>query len=92
MLHKGQFSTFDVPGGEGETFPQGINLEGDIAGYYSPPSGGYQFGFLLKGGVFTIIDVPATLGYNPYLSGINTQDDIVGIKPRKDSARYVTPG
>jgi probable HAF family extracellular repeat protein len=79
LLRNGQFTTFDVPGGEGSTFAQptfaqAINPQGDIVGWYDDSGGGN--GFLLKRGSFTTIDVPGASYSSP--NGINPEADVVG--------------
>jgi hypothetical protein len=45
-----------VPGGTQGTRPHAINAAGDIVGGYGNRSGIH--GFLLRGGTYTIIDIP----------------------------------
>lgn len=64
------------------TSAQGINLAGDIVGFYGDGVG-KSHGFLLSGGQFTTIDVPGTLvgvtGTLPTVArGISPSGDIVG--------------
>jgi hypothetical protein len=62
-----------VPGAI-STSAVGINSSGQIVGYYSGSSGGYQ-GFLLSGGKYTTVDYPNAP--NSFASGINDNDEIV---------------
>jgi hypothetical protein len=50
LYNAGAYSSFDYPGSS-ETFLFGINNAGDIVGYHDA-----SMGFLLKGGVFTLIN------------------------------------
>jgi hypothetical protein len=63
----------------GSTYKQalGINLQGNIVGFYIDSSGG-QHGFLLSNGIFTAIDVPGGIPGSTQALGINLQGDIVG--------------
>jgi hypothetical protein len=73
LLQDGQFTTFDPPG---STFTNalGINDRGDIVGRFctitsfvcrQPGSGDFH-GFLLRDGVFTILDVPGSIETNAW--------------------------
>ncbi len=71
-------TTFDVPNATG-TVPQGINLSGKIAGYYSDTIGGGTHGFLRKpDGTITTFDVQPTLSLQTFAYGINSSGEIVG--------------
>ena len=67
------FTSIDVPGATSGTGARGINNAGRIVGefYTSEPHG-----FLKDGVIFTTIDVPSTLGGQPF--GINDAGRIVG--------------
>ena len=67
------FTSIDVPGATSGTGARGINNAGQIVGefYASEPHG-----FLKDGVIFTTIDVPGTLGGQPF--GINDAGRIVG--------------
>ena len=52
----------------------GINNQGDIVGDFDSPTGTH--GFLLSGGIFTIIDAPGATA--SFAIGINDFDEIVG--------------
>src|SRR5215472_13339172 len=67
------FTSIDVPGATSGTGARGINNAGQIVGefYTSEPHG-----FLKDGVTFTTIDVPSTLGGQPF--GINDAGRIVG--------------
>lgn len=43
-----QMTSFDVAGASGGTYPQGVNEDGDIVGYYIDSDGGHH-GFLMSG-------------------------------------------
>ena len=63
LLSAGTYTPFDYPGATAETFPAGINDNGDISGFYCVTEecvgdlSGAQ-GFLLSGGTFTEITIP----------------------------------
>jgi hypothetical protein len=63
------FVTLAVPG-----FPEGINVAGEIVGYYRDSSGPH--GFLYNGGSSTPINVPGST--ETYAYGINNPGQIVG--------------
>ena len=74
------FTTIDFPGAAW-TIPYGINRQDplgftEIVGSYGDITG--KHGFLLAGGHYTTIDVPATLGKNTEAFGINDLGQIVG--------------
>jgi hypothetical protein len=71
LLSNGTFSTIDVGGPLAQTFPLGINPQGDIVGFTFATGG-----FLLSHGTVTSIDVPGSSATVPY--GIDPQGDIVG--------------
>ena len=69
-------TTFDVPNAKGTT-PQGINLSGRIAGYYTDSTGGAH-GFLRKhNGKITTFDGPPSSS-RTFAYGINFFGEIVG--------------
>ena len=69
-VSSGTITSFDVPGGEGATYPAAINPAGTIMGWYAD---GFAFhGFLrAHDGTFTTFDIPAgaiplpDMGINP---------------------------
>ena len=64
--------TFDVPGSLG-TFPESINKNGDVAGYYLDTSLQHR-GFLRRvNGVLTTFDVPGSLSTDPVSIGVEGQ-------------------
>jgi uncharacterized membrane protein len=74
------FTTINVPGAIA-TEANGINVQGDIVGFYYSATGDILntvrfHGFLLSKGVFTTIDVPGA--GQTGARGINPQGDIVG--------------
>ena len=69
------FTTFDVPGGEG-TQAFGINVRGQIVGYFSYGTLTGAHGFLKDGTTFTTVDVPGST--NTFAQGINEGGQIVG--------------
>jgi uncharacterized membrane protein len=78
LAQRPSFTTVDVPGAS-YTEAFGINLEGDIVGYYkaASPSGSITaHGFLLSNGAFRSIDVPGASF--TWALGINPQGEIVG--------------
>src|SRR5205807_983677 len=58
------------------TWCEGINDNGDIAGWYIASGNANVHGFLLQGGVFTTLDFPGATSTSPY--GINKAGEIVG--------------
>jgi len=75
LLHRGTFSTLDVPGTL-QTAARGINPQGDIVGDCNTSAGGTH-GFLLHEGSYqTIVDPPGSV--STVAVGINSQGDIVG--------------
>jgi probable HAF family extracellular repeat protein len=70
----GGFIFIDAPGATDTFVEGGINNLGDIVGDFDSPTGTH--GFLLSGGIFTIIDVPGAKA--SFAIGINDRDEIVG--------------
>jgi hypothetical protein len=70
--------TFDVPGAVNGTFPQGLNNDGVVTGFYADNVGSGSHGFLRDaGGVFKTFDVPgATFGTSPI--AINSEGVVAG--------------
>ena len=68
------FTTIDFPGAD-DTFPNGINHVGQIAGEWQTVTTG-EHGFLKDGATFTTIDIG--LPGNTSASGINDAGQIVG--------------
>jgi probable HAF family extracellular repeat protein len=86
------FTTFDVPGGEG-TQAFGINVRGQIVGYFSYGTLTGAHGFLKDGTTFTTVDVPGST--NTFARGINEGGQIVGSFNSSGSGRhhgFVTDG
>jgi probable HAF family extracellular repeat protein len=74
--HHGNFTQVpDYPGGSHE-YPGGINNNGDISGIVTD-SNGVNHAFLLKNGVYTLIDPPGS-AYTAG-GGVNDADEIVGL-------------
>lgn len=73
LLHRGRFSSIDVPGAV-LTDVQYINESGVILGYYN--DGQFNHGFRLSQGRFSIIDDPGF--QNTIAAGIGPDGDIVG--------------
>src|SRR6516225_6548127 len=48
-LHKGTYTTLDVPGSPLVTSPRGINVKGDIVGAYVVTAGPNNHGFVFQG-------------------------------------------
>jgi uncharacterized membrane protein len=69
-----RYISFDAPGSIA-TNADGINVNGDVVGWYID-SAGKQHGYLLSGGAFTTIDYPGANG--TIARAINDQGDIVG--------------
>src|SRR6266852_2146968 len=71
-------TTFDVPNATG-TIPQGINLFGRIAAYYTDSIGGGTHGFIRKhNGTITTFDVQPPFPLETFAYGINFFGEIVG--------------
>ena len=76
------FTTIDVAGA-GEfsqlgTYAMGVNLAGDVAGYYIDP-GGIDHGFIRSAaGVITTVDVPVNGNLGTLIFAINGTGDTVG--------------
>jgi probable HAF family extracellular repeat protein len=70
-----RFAKISVPGSI-QTEAYGINARGDIVGSYVTPDE-VRHGFLLRGGVFTTIEVPGALETGG-ARGINARGDITG--------------
>lgn len=68
------FTPIDFPGAS-STQAWGINMHGEIVGFYAQPDTTVH-GFRLTGGEFRSIDVPGASNTQAY--GINAQGDIVG--------------
>jgi probable HAF family extracellular repeat protein len=84
---RGQVTTFDVPGGA-NTFPQGINDRGQIAGIFLS-DGGIQTGFLRdRNGRTTTIDLSAI---GTKARDVNDRGQVVGIygEPADNEVGYV---
>jgi uncharacterized membrane protein len=76
LLHKGVFTTIDVPG-VAQTFGLfGINGRGDMVGV-TVDDDGNDHGFLLRHGEFTTVDAPGSIYTDA--NGINDRGDIVGL-------------
>jgi probable HAF family extracellular repeat protein len=74
--HHGVFTQVpDYPGGS-QQYPGGINNNGDISGIVTD-SNGVNHAFLLKNGVYTLIDPPGS-AYTAG-GGVNDADEIVGL-------------
>ena len=74
LLHKGVFTSIDVPNALGTNEARAINARGDIVGNYGDAEGDH--GFLLSDGQFSQIHVPgSTL---TIARGINNAGDITG--------------
>jgi probable HAF family extracellular repeat protein len=81
----GSFTNLAVPGalntalGEG-SFGQDINDAGQVVGYFQSFDGVTQrtHGFLLSGGVYTILDDPLAANHRTFATGINDAGQIVG--------------
>ncbi|HEY7243386.1 MAG TPA: Ig-like domain-containing protein [Xanthobacteraceae bacterium] len=72
------FTILNDPLGADGTFPQGINNDGQIVGYYIDGSG-VSHGYLYGGGSFLTIDAPSSTGPGgTNLNGINRQNQIAG--------------
>ena len=68
----GSFTFIDAPGAIATFIEGGINNRGDIVGDFDDPTGTH--GFLLSGGVFTIIDVP---GADNFTAAIGINDFVI---------------
>ena len=68
-----QFTSIDFPAAT-LTNVQGINAEGDIAGFYQDAAG--QHGFVRRNGVFTSINYPGAISTDA--RGISADGDIMG--------------
>ena len=72
------FTTLNDPWGANGTFPQGINNDGQIVGYYIDNLG-VSHGYLYDGSSFKTIDAPSSAAFGgTNLNGINQQDQIAG--------------
>src|SRR5260221_1017862 len=69
-----QFISFDPPG-SAATNADGINVNGDVVGWYMD-SAGKQHGYVLSAGSFTAIDYPGSAA--AIARAINDRGDIVG--------------
>jgi uncharacterized membrane protein len=76
LLHKGEFTTIDVPGAAVTWAARGINARGDIVGNFDDAGGTAIHGYLLSNGQFTQIDYPGASG--TVVENINNADDITG--------------
>jgi probable HAF family extracellular repeat protein len=70
----GSYVNLDYPGVNFQTFPEAINKEGQIVGWYNDVS--LDHGFLYSNGSFTALNDPS--GGNTWARGINDQGHIVG--------------
>jgi probable HAF family extracellular repeat protein len=75
LLHKGEFTTIDVPGAAETGAARGINARGDIVGNFDD-AGYTTHGFLLSNGQFTQIDYPGS--DFTVVERINNAGDITG--------------
>ena len=72
------FTTLNDPLGTDGTFPQGINNDEQIVGYYIDNLG-VSHGYLYDGSSFKTIDAPSSAAFGgTNLNGINQQDQIAG--------------
>jgi hypothetical protein len=76
LLSSGVFTSVDFPGTGVSTWCEGINDNGDIAGWYIAPGNANPHGFLLQGGVFTTLDFPGATTTSAW--GINNAGEVVG--------------
>jgi len=80
LLDRGNFVTIDVPGALW-TSPQTINDAGDIAGVAGDveyTDGGPHYGFLLRKGEYTQIELPDVNVCGNYVHSINDAGEVVG--------------
>jgi len=80
LLSDGKFSTIDFPDATA-TWITGINVNGDIVGFYFSKDGN-QHGFVLSKTKFISIDIPGAVATRA-ANGIDPQGDVVGF--------YTTP-
>lgn len=73
LYKNGKFTNVPGPAGATDSCASGINDAGEIVGSYSDSMSGH--GFLLKGGKYTILDVPGATF--TVASGINNKGNIV---------------
>jgi len=80
LLSQGKFTPFDCPGAIG-IVAFGINSVGDIAGYGNFHQTAGRQGYLLKGGVCTVIEYRSEAPSNrtTYMHGINDAGMMVGV-------------
>jgi uncharacterized membrane protein len=76
IYQNGNFTSFDVPGAAGGTFPYFIGKDGSIAGGYATGVSVPQVGFLLSGGMFTTITPPGVT--QSYVAAIGPGGELVG--------------
>jgi hypothetical protein len=66
-----------VPGAQTQsTYPQGVNVNGAVVGYYTNSSGIWE-GFLYSTGTYTALSYPGATGYTR-AGGINDSGTVVG--------------
>ena len=75
LLHKGVFTSIDVPNAVVTLGARAINARGDIVGSFVGEDSG-QHGYLLRDGEFTQIDYPEARA--TFAFGINNAGDITG--------------
>jgi hypothetical protein len=86
--HHGKWTSFDVPGVEGGTFPFGINSQGEIVGVAGYLDQITDRGFLFRPGhdgapgSYLPIEFPGADSTDPF--GINDDGDVVGSYTRSD--------
>src|SRR5262249_24738663 len=83
LLEKGVFTTIDYPGAE-DTVPKGINILGQIVGFWG--DGEHGHGFLLTRNGFETIDFPGVTDSGS--TAINPRGQIVGIYFAEDGSQH----
>jgi hypothetical protein len=71
-----RYVTYDVPGYSGNTFLNGVNNKGDLAGFVFAATGG-SHGFIVRKGAVTVFDYPGTSGAT-IVQGMNNNDALSG--------------
>ena len=90
--HQGKWTSFDVPGVEGGTFPFGINSQGEIVGVAGYLDLSTDHGFLFRPGhgrapgSYLPIDFPGADSTDPF--GLNDDGDVVGAYRRSDGTTH----
>lgn len=77
VYNNGIFAHLDYPGAL-DTYPFGINPQGDIAGNWDTDQSTVGHGFVFHQGQFISIDVPAAVPEGTAVNGINARGQIVG--------------